>query len=262
MQVNLEGYILYNAAMNSLLLFGSGRLSGMRPRGWRILLSACFGTAYAVLSGLAAFSGLQAWYAKLLCALAMTAIAFLPQSPRVLAKAGVCFFVAAFLLGGTGFSLMYLLGARGYGWNIAALVAALGAAGCVALAGGAKRAKYDRVLRDVSLTVGEKTVRFRALVDTGNNLSEALSGAPVLVVERAALGGIETPAGRPVAFSSMGGKGIVDAFFPDGLKIDGRDAPGVAVAAFDGKLSGDGRYVALLPWSFAQMEKRGRHWAC
>ena len=261
MRVNLEGYILYNTAMNSLLLLGSGRLAGLRFGGWRVGVAALFGSAYAVLSGLSSFLFLQEWYCKLVCAALMTGIAFAPNRPRSLMKVAACFFLAAFLLGGTGFSAMYLLGARGFGWGIAAVMAVGGTTACVALAVAARAARYGKVLRNVVLRVGGEEVCFVALADTGNRLTEPISGLPVMIAQRSVFNDAPLPRGLPVAYASLAGGGALEAFEPDEVFVDGV-AVRMMVAAHDGPLCGDGRYAALLPWTCAAAAEERRQLPC
>ncbi len=252
MRVNLEGFVLYNAAMNTLMLLGAGRLSGLPVKLYRLIPAALLGAAYAVFSNISAGLFLQNLPMKLLCALLMAAAAFLPGSPRKVFRAAACFFLSAFLLGGTGFSLMYMLGARGFGWDIASLLAAVGAVACVLLASGWRRASLARLLCKVRLEYRGETCEFTAMIDTGNHLREPVSGLPVIVVERPALAKIDTREGWPVAFSSMAGSGTIEAIIPQHIVVDGREDIRAAVAAYDGTLSRDGRYAALLPYAFAQ----------
>ncbi len=262
MQVNLESFVLYNTAMNALLLFSTGRLSGLKAKVWRLALASAVGAAYAVFSSVSGGLFLQAWYWKLLCACGMAALAFLPGKISKVLRAAACFFLSALLLGGTGFSLMYLLGARGYGWGIAALIAVLGIAGCILLARGWRRARIDRVLFSVCVKLGQGEARFDAMLDTGNRLIEPVSGLPVLVVEKATLGGIELPGGRPVAFSSMAGGGILTAFEPDEIFIDGRPCVRAMIAVCTDELSKDGGYAALLPLACIPHQSERRLSAC
>lgn len=256
MTVNLEGFVLYNAAMNALLLLFSGRLSGLRPRILRIAIAALIGAAYAVASNMTELLFLQDWYMKILLAALMAAIAFVPDAPKRLLRAAGCFFLSAFLLGGTGFSLMYLLGARGFGWQIAGLIIALGAAGIVLLGGGLRRMAMRRAIQMVRIDYRGKRTRVPALIDTGNALMEGISGLPVLVVERRCVKGWPASEGRPVAFHSVGGDGLMPTFEPDGIFIRGKPQRRMRVAVYPGSLSADGQYAALLPWPVG-MEKGG-----
>ncbi len=254
MTVNLEGFVLYNTAMNALLLLLSGRLSGLRPHAVRLMGAALLGAAYAVVSALPFGLFLQEWYMKILCAAAMAAIAFLPAGPLRLLRVAGCFFLAALLLGGTGFSLMYMLGARGYGWQLAALAAMGGALAVIAFGAGVRRAVFNGAARTVRIEYMGRQTRVPALVDTGNRLTEAISGLPVMVVEERYISGWPASAGRPVAFHSLGGDGLLPTFEPDRMTVRGKTLCRMRVAVYPGRLSGDSGCGALLPWPYGEIE--------
>ncbi|MFR6027787.1 MAG: sigma-E processing peptidase SpoIIGA, partial [Christensenellales bacterium] len=72
----------------------------------------------------------------------------------------------------------------------------------------------------VSLCFQGKSIRFPALIDTGNRLREPMSGLPVLIAEASLLDGLlggELAPGltRQVAFGGLGGCGTVRCFHPD-----------------------------------------------
>ena len=110
----------------------------------------------------------------------------------------------------------------------------------------------------VSLCFQGKSIRFPALIDTGNRLREPMSGLPVLIAEASLLDGLlggELAPGltRQVAFGGLGGCGTVRCFHPDHVWIcrGGQliPAPEIWVAVYPGRIPGMQR--ALAPPSFA-----------
>jgi hypothetical protein len=108
-------------------------------------------------------------------------------------------------------------------------------------------------------------VRFRALVDTGNHLTEPLSGLPVMIVcydaIREALPCSFAPESaldmlprgfRLVGFGGVGGAGEMGCFLPDELNVDAgrgkRPMGEIWIAVYPGKLPGGA--VALAPPTF------------
>ena len=109
-----------------------------------------------------------------------------------------------------------------------------------------------------------KAVELTALVDTGNMLSDPISGRKVLIAEAQMLSplfnfSIENilkdsfesaylPEGfRLIPYSSIGKKdGLLAAFVPDEVEIDSKKADNIITAVFDGALSGSGDYNALI----------------
>lgn len=98
-------------------------------------------------------------------------------------------------------------------------------------------------------------VKLKTLIDTGNRLSEPVSGLPVIVAEEAALGDIlprefylheDRQLGfRRLAYGGVGGSGTLRCFMPEKLTVNGEAAGDIWVAAYPGKLPG--KFSALAP---------------
>lgn len=87
---------------------------------------------------------------------------------------------------------------------------------------------------EMTIGVGARTVRLKALVDTGHSLTDSLTGNPVVIVERSvaehlfsALPTVETiTAGsapdcgfRMIPYTTVGGHGLLEAFQPDSVNV-------------------------------------------
>lgn len=99
-----------------------------------------------------------------------------------------------------------------------------------------------------------RTARFPACIDTGNRLTEPLSGQPVLIASRKLLDEVLPECGfRRVAYGAVGGGGELQCFCPDGLYIlrngHRRRAPDAWVAIYPATLPG--AFQALAPAAFA-----------
>ena len=106
----------------------------------------------------------------------------------------------------------------------------------------------------VALRVGVRTVRFEALIDTGNRLREPISGLPVLIAEAPLLEGVLPESGwRALRFGALGSDGRLACFKPSAFWIErGRRrqrAPDVWIAVAQSPLPGLAR--ALAPGEFA-----------
>lgn len=88
-----------------------------------------------------------------------------------------------------------------------------------------------------------RSVRFPALIDTGNRLREPLSGLPVLIAEAQVIRDILPEDGcRMLRFGAIGGEGSMTCFRPDALWIGSghsrRRGPDIWVAVAPGPLPG------------------------
>jgi stage II sporulation protein GA (sporulation sigma-E factor processing peptidase) len=245
--VSIEWFVMQNLSMNALILFMATRLSGLRSGKGRVLLAAALGCGYAVCAYLPWGRFLLGMVPRTLVCAAMTLVLCAGRRfshwKRTL-RAFAFVWISTLLVGGTGAGLMYMLGAAGYGPLAAAATAVVGGA-LLALLACQRNRKAAPGVSTLTVEMGGRRVSLAAVVDTGNVLVEPVSNLPVIVVERAALRGLE--AGRPqraVPFTSVGGSGVLGAFAPDAVKVGGREVEAY-IAVYDGVLCMDGR--ALIP---------------
>ena len=164
------------------------------------------------------------------------------EKRRLLRMTGTVW-ICSLLLGGTGFGVMALLGRGGFGLPPALLTALIGTAAVLFLA--ARQNAQPVRAAEVEITSGGTRVSFSAAVDTGNTLTEPVSGLPVIVVERKALCGTVPKSGlRCVPYATVSGGGRLYAFLPERVRVNGREVS-ACVAACDAKLKIEGH--GLIP---------------
>ena len=171
MTVYADGVFLLNFLVDFLLLMGAGKLCGHSVRVLKTLLAAVLGGIYACACLLPGFGflGNLLWRMVSLCA--MSAVAY-GLSVSALRK-GVVFAFLCFALGGAVSGM-----GKGGLWGIlsaAAVVFFLCAVGFREKIGHA-------VYVPVELSYGEKHLHLTALQDTGNTLTDPITGRQVLVV--------------------------------------------------------------------------------
>ena len=273
---------LLNALVDYLLLLAAARLAGEPLRRGRFALGAALGGGYAV----AIFLPGMAFLAHPLCRLASAALMLLLAygGSRRLLRQGVLFaaltcafgggVVAIGLLGGTGLTL-------GGGVFYSALdlkVVLLSAAVCygvltLVFQRLARHSAADGELVDIKLYLGERSVSLTALVDTGNTLTDPISGRPVMVAEgeraaalfprehRPTSADLRDPAAaltrlgtgewrarfRLLPYRSVGvERGLLLAVRVDSLELDGQVSGPVLVALSPTPVSDGGGYQALI----------------
>lgn len=239
----------------------AARLCAAPLRRGRYAAAALFGAIYAVAAlffGAAAASGAG----RLAAAAVMCALAFWGE--RGFARLCAAFFAVSAALGGGIWAL-----ARGAGGELRlspALLAgsfALTWAALGLLLRGSVR-KREREIVPAELCFLGKRAQLRALVDTGNSLTDPITAEHVMVVAPDALRPIlgdylsiftlsdaadvlqaadAVPALRGtlrlVPYSAVGSKGMLVAFRPDALTVAGRERRDI-LAALSPSASGDG----------------------
>lgn len=280
--IYVDTLFLLNALVDYLLLLAAARLAGEPLRRRRFALGGALGGGYAVAIFLPGCSFL----AHPLCRIASAALMLVAAygGSRRLLRQGILFValtcafgggvVAIGLLGGTGLTL-------GNGVFYSALdlkVVLLSAAACygvltLVFRGLARYSAADGELVDIKLSLGERTASLTALVDTGNTLTDPVSGRPVMVAEGERAGPLfprehrPTPADladpaaaltrlgtgewrsrfRLLPYRSVGvDRGLLLAVRLDGLELNGQGRGPALVALSPTPVSDGGGYQALI----------------
>ena len=190
--IYVDTLFLLNAVVDYLLLLAAARLAGEPLRRLRFALGAVLGGLYAVAIFLPGLSFLAHPLCRAASALLMMVAAY--GGSRRLLRQGILFValtcafgggvVAIGLMGGTGLSL----GGGVFYSSMDLKMVLLSAAVCYPVITlvfrrlGRHTAAGGELSRAV-LRLGERRVEFTALVDTGNTLTDPVSGRGVMVAE-------------------------------------------------------------------------------
>ena len=278
--IYLDELFLLNFVVDYLLLLAAGRLCGeVLRRGW-LALGAAVGAGYAA----AAFLPGMGFLLHPLCKLAAAVLALLAGygRSRHLLRVSLVFFAVSAAFGGGIFALQ-LLGGQGLTLRSGILYSAmdlrlilLSAAGCyvlitLVLQRTARHTAARRELAPVLLTLEGRRVALTALVDTGNTLTDPVTGRPVMVAEgeklsqllpeplgpealRDPVGSLErlSRAGegqrfRLLPYQAVGVEcGMLLALRLDQAQVGTEDYGGILVALSPTRVSDGGGYSALI----------------
>jgi stage II sporulation protein GA (sporulation sigma-E factor processing peptidase) len=273
--IYIDELFLMNLAADYVIVLASARVCGTALHRWRYALSALVGALYASAAVLPGCAFLTGAVPKAACGAAMAAVAFAgAQKPM---RCAVTFFAVAAAFGGAVWASSMLSGAPIVGGMYIPMsfkVLALSFAVCYAAVSLVFRRAVKSAGREI-LTVGAvfqgRSAVFRALRDTGNGLYDPVTGREVLVVSPAAaeallpegcslmlrdadpvraveaLGAVPELRGRfrLIPYSAVGVEGgLLPAFTPDLLTVDGRGQKDVMIAVSPA-LAGTDEYEAV-----------------
>ena len=271
--IYIDELFIMNLIIDYLIVLASGRVCGVKLRRLRYLLAAVLGAAYACGEVLDGFGFLSMPAAKLGCGAIMCVIAFC-SDPRPF-RCAVTFFAVSAAFGGAVWAASLITGGGTDGYiPMSFEMLAISFALCYAVVSLVFRRAVKKAGREIlpvgAVFAGHSAV-FRALKDTGNGLFDPLTGCEVLVISprtagellpeecRAALeltdpvsvlealGAVPGMEGRfrLIPYSAVGVKsGLLPAFRPDALTVDGKPADGVMLAVST-SLAGENEYEAV-----------------
>lgn len=188
-----------NWFLDYLLLWATAKFAQLSTSAWRLALGATAGAVYALLPFSAAGHAALGAGGKLLFSLFMVWLAYGGLSLRRFWQAVVYLYLVAFAMAGAMLGAIYFFDGRldAYGllnglllflsripsaWLLAAVAAAVVLArwGAPLL----RRSFLSSFFQvPVVIRFGESRLAVRALVDTGNQLRDPLTGRPVIIVE-------------------------------------------------------------------------------
>lgn len=278
--VYVDSLFLLNFIVNYLLLLATAKLAGEVLHRPRLAGGAALGALYAAAVFFPGMGFLLHPLCKLGAAVLMLLAAF--GGSRRLLRVTLVFFGLSCAFGG-GILAIGLLGGRGLSLKNGILYSAmdlrmvlLSAALCYALLTLVFRraARHDsRTLTPVVLTLGAASVSLTALVDTGNTLTDPLTGRPVMVAEARYLAPLLPPGvtleehdlKNPVAalervaaagesrrfrllpYQAVGvACGMLLALRLDRAQVGAQDYGGILVALSPNRVSDGGGYGALI----------------
>ena len=190
--IYIDTLFLLNAMVDYLLLLGAARLAGEPLRRRKFLVGALLGGGYAVAIFLPGFGFMTHPLVRLSAAAFMVLLAY--GGSRRLLRQAVCFFALSCAFGG-GVMAIGLLGRQGLTLSGGVIysgmdlkIVLLSAAGCygiltIVFERAGKHNTFTSDMVPVRVVLGERSAELTALVDTGNTLSDPVTGWPVMVAE-------------------------------------------------------------------------------
>jgi stage II sporulation protein GA (sporulation sigma-E factor processing peptidase) len=267
-----------NLLANCFILKLTSAISGCGLKVFRTVLAASLGALYAVFAvALPGIVMMTSLITKISISVIMVLIAFRIRNLSEFLKRWGMLLLSAFLLAGCTYALSNIFEG--------VLKAFLFSSGlCIVLVMPIGRILSGKVLREgsvvpVHIRLGDRSVRFNALVDTGNSLIDPITGYPVMVVEAESIKSILPPEFyKSVVSNNMGAyiqtsqraddniwlkrvhlipfksigreNGMLTGFRPDNIRVcqNGafKEINDVIVGICSIKLSNNAKYSALL----------------
>jgi len=192
-----------NFVLDFAMLMAAAKVRGLRPVLWRCALSAAVGAGYVLFMFVPELSAFYSFVVKCLFSAAMIMTAFGFRSPAGFAGDLAAFYAVNAAAAGAVLGAHYLLASSHDVWNGILFAQAGGVRHALGLslwsvlaagAGGAllfrkvqkgalRKQRRESYLAEVNVRIGAAEVRCTGLIDTGNQLYDPLTRAPVMMME-------------------------------------------------------------------------------
>lgn len=281
MVIYIDVLLALNLFVNYFLLLSVAKFLHTRVRRLRILLSAVIGATFSLLIFLPDFGFIVTFIVKLILGTLLTVTTFGFKRKQLFIKTLICFWGANFLFGGVMLLIWITLSPNNMFYNngiiymgISPIVLILGSVSsyCVVCAVNfilSKRVQKERLCK-IHIKVDENETSLSALIDSGNNLIDPLSGLSVIVCEFSAIARLlpeelypyfADPVSNPdlpeiswknrvriVPFHAIGASGMLGAFLPDNchVYIKGTEKEIEALVGVTTDRLSDGEFTAII----------------
>ncbi len=283
MKVYIELLFFDNLIMNLIILYFAGRFSNIKTGWLRLLSGAALGAVYALAMFI--YGGVwSAFPVKIAVSLLMCFAAFYKKGrAKTYFKSMLYMYVLTFVMGGAAYAFLnfgeggYIIkggiitGSGALRYILSGILSAI-VLSCL-FKRIYKNVRYkSRLMYDIRIAFSGKEASCRAYLDTGNSLTEPISGLPAIIADIAAVkeilpqdmlaaltGGFDGRAKTGGKWfkrlrvipcrNILNKKSVMLGFMPDSVKIldkDGEKDLRAVIAVTDGVLSGDNTYNALL----------------
>lgn len=198
MVIYAEYLFLENAVTGGIILLLTGKITGLRCKIGFLLFGGTLCGIYSFILFWDTLNPILALLSKLGFSAAVVCIVFRPKKFRRFARILLVFYLVSFAMGGITIGMMYFLGITGVTQNSSIYLGALGylyvLLGCAMtyflfhfFADFIKgRMIKERTYADVEIAMEGKTVTMKGMVDTGNFLTDPLTGKPVMIISAVA----------------------------------------------------------------------------
>lgn len=199
MTIYLDVVFFENIIMNYIIIFATGVSIKGEIKHWRILVASSIGAIYTIIMYLNIIPIYSNFFMKFVLSFVIVYISFLPKTWKKLLKDLLIFYLVSFVFGGCVFALMYFISPQLALIKNGVFVGAYPMK--VALIGGlvsfiiiqvsfkvvkTRLSKKDMIY-DIEIIIDRKSVKVKALLDTGNLLKDPITGIPVVVIEHKSL---------------------------------------------------------------------------
>lgn len=185
MTVYIDQYIIINLILNYVILRITKNIIKSKSSNPRLFFSSFAGAIFAILLLFPQTEFITNTMGKIIFSLVLTAISFKSENLKAFLKNLIVFYFVSFTIGGCGYALLNIVN-KGNHFDTARLLCITIFLSYLVLSVTStlyeKYLRYDNLIHNIKIKVGEQETETECFYDTGNNLFDPISKLPVIVI--------------------------------------------------------------------------------
>ena len=199
MTIYVDVVIMENLIMNYIILFATGIVLKIKIKHLRLILASLIGAIYSIMAYISTIQVYSNIVLKILLSIIIVYIAYNPQSIKNMWKQLIIFYLTSFVFGGAAFAFIYIIKPQDILMKNGLFLGTyplktimLGAIIAFIIIITAFKIVKTRISKKdmfctINVSINDKEIVAKAMIDTGNLLKEPITGKPVVVLEHTML---------------------------------------------------------------------------
>ena len=199
MTIYLDVIFLENIVINYIILYVTGLISKSKIKQKKILLGASIGAIYSIIYYLFKLKVYSSSIIKIILSIAIIYVVFNSNNFKDLFKLVLLFYLTSFVFGGAAIATIYMVDSQNITIQNGVLVGSytiktiligiIVAYFTLIFAFKIMKSKLSKkdLICEIRVTLNNKIIKTKALIDTGNLLKEPITNLPVIVMEHTLL---------------------------------------------------------------------------
>ena len=199
MTIYLDVIFLENIVINYIILYVTGLISKSKIKQKKILLGASIGAIYSIIYYLFKLKVYSSFIIKIILSIAIIYVVFNSNNFKDLFKLVLLFYLTSFVFGGAAIATIYMVDSQNITIQNGVLVGSytiktiligiIVAYFTLIFAFKIMKSKLSKkdLICEIRVTLNNKIIKTKALIDTGNLLKEPITNLPVIVMEHTLL---------------------------------------------------------------------------
>lgn len=199
MTVYIDIIFIENLIINYIILYATGIISKSKIKHTRLIIASIIGATYSIIYYILKIQIYSNFLLKIILSAIMIYIAYNSKNFKTLGKKLILFYLVSFVFAGAALGIIYMVNSQNVtiqngvlvgSYTIKTILIGIIVAFIIIIIGfNIVRTRISRkdLICNIDIKINGKSIKTKAMIDTGNFLKEPITNIPVAVVEHTLL---------------------------------------------------------------------------